>query len=134
MNKGITHIFFNLLINYCFCFHRFTFFEHVLLLHLITCGDNDNYINLDIIMLRNFWNYNGSSVCLRMKHVLDFCLSRTIQCMLFITRTNNAWISQGYYSWYNMCVVNSITCSTILVGTTCTIASSLFLLRQISLA
>jgi hypothetical protein len=84
-------------------------------------------INWYIIRLRNFCNYSSSNVCLSMEHVLNFRLSRTIQCTVF---------SIGIDEWYCKdtligligCAIISASSLTTLVSTTCIIVSFIFLL------
>jgi hypothetical protein len=71
VNKRITHLFFNLLISYCFCFHWFTFSKHLLFWYLTTCCDGSDYINWYIIKFRRFHHYSSSSGWFSSKHVLN---------------------------------------------------------------
>ncbi len=74
--------------------------------YLTMCCDN-NYINWYIIRFRRFCHYSRNSGLFSLKHFLNFCLFKTIMCMMFTTKTNNAWICQWYSSWFNKLCSNS---------------------------
>jgi hypothetical protein len=120
VNKIITHLFFNLPINYFFAFTG----SCSLCTWYLTLS---NYINWHIIKFIKFYHYSGSNDWFSLKHVLNFWLSRTIKCTVFKARINNTRISQGALASLTCCAITSTTSLTTLVETY-TIGSFLFLL------